>query len=104
MLGLSAEELKLQNARTKLEIIEAGTSKDIVSNYHEKIEAQKILLSDLENSMANKWSNLEKTVNDVAFAEGKSFKDYIKIQNGKITIDEEWYNKLSGNQKQMIDD
>lgn len=46
MLGLSADELRIQNARTKLEILQAKTSGDIVDNYHQQIEAQKILMED----------------------------------------------------------
>ena len=103
-LGLSAEELKIQNARTKLERLELDTTSDIVTKYHEKLAAQKILLEDLENSLENKWTALDKKLNDIQYEDGKTIKDYINIVNGKITIDEKWYNKLSGHQKQAIDD
>lgn len=103
-LGLSRDELKIQNARTKLERLELDMTSDIVTKYHEKLAAQKILLTDLENSLENKWTALDKKLNDIQYEEGKTLKNYIHIVNGKITIDEEWYNKLSGHQKQAIDD
>ena len=103
-LGLSAEELKLQNARNKLSALEADTTKNIVEKYNEKLSAQKVLLNNLMESMNNKWDTLSSRLNNLSKEEIKNLKEYIKIENGVIDIHEEWYNNLDGYTKEIIDE
>ena len=103
-LGLTKQELKLQNARNRVAQVEAEINALTLNQYREKYNYQKKLYDVVYESINQEYEKLVKNdLKSLNISLKTTREKYIKFVNGKMVIDEKWYNSLEEFQQQMVD-
>lgn len=101
-LGLSKDQLRYQNAKNKLAIAENDTEEQTLDTLNKQLEARANVMAVLRLQMEKELDSLANNLK-IAGVTKDQLAQYIKVVNGKMLIDEKWYNALHDSQKQAVD-